>query len=586
MDARRRLEEDILWKRVPGSPAAELLIEEVGKFGTTEGLYDLMVRYGVSPSGPYRSAITMAVARFAIRGITNDDAIQFCLRQTRPPDQAPWQAVYALMRIGDHPLLRTDRENIALLLDNADPLVRMHTATLLGKLRSGLTGFEKMVRLADHDPDWRVRVSVLRALASANPPDRPLTLELFRRQLLDPNPSISVTAAQVLRSFLIPSADSGEAGRRTLDEVRRITINESRDYPWQLQGECAVTYARLTGTEALGIVTPGRESYYLLHAQLLRAMAETASPDVVDHLVRAVQHEEPAVAVAALQGLQTIRHAHPADPAIRNLVSGTVIGALQESDVAVVATAAAILGDSLFSTPSPVTPLLDALSRQKLPDDIEAMIEIIAALGRLRDGRAVLPLVKFLETPDRTIQQAAVTALGLITGADYRPHARRDFEPLYVDYDFPFLRSLPDTVRVRIETVRGEFTAELYKDAAPFTVMSFLKLASRRGFFRGVVFHRVVPNFVVQGGDPRGDGWGGPGYTIRSEFTPIAYDAAVIGMASAGKDTEGSQWFVTHSPQPHLDGRYTVFGRVVEGFDVVQKIQIDDRILDIVFPAE
>jgi cyclophilin family peptidyl-prolyl cis-trans isomerase len=101
-----------------------------------------------------------------------------------------------------------------------------------------------------------------------------------------------------------------------------------------------------------------------------------------------------------------------------------------------------------------------------------------------------------------------------------------------------------------------------------------------------VVFHRVVPNFVIQGGDPRGDGWGGPGYTIRSEFSPIPFDAGVIGMASAGKDTEGSQWFVTHSPQPHLDGRYTVFGRVTGGLDVVHKIQVDDRIFDITLIAE
>jgi cyclophilin family peptidyl-prolyl cis-trans isomerase len=121
----------------------------------------------------------------------------------------------------------------------------------------------------------------------------------------------------------------------------------------------------------------------------------------------------------------------------------------------------------------------------------------------------------------------------------------------------------------------------LFKDAAPFTVMSFLKLASQRGFYRGLSFHRVVSNFVIQGGDPHGDGWGGPGYTIRSEFSPLSFDEGELGMASAGKDTEGSQFFVTQSPQPHLDGRYTIFGKVVSGMDVVNRIQIDDRIFDI-----
>lgn len=110
--------------------------------------------------------------------------------------------------------------------------------------------------------------------------------------------------------------------------------------------------------------------------------------------------------------------------------------------------------------------------------------------------------------------------------------------------------------------------------------MSMIKLATQRGFYRGLQFHRVVSNFVVQGGDPRGDGWGGPGYSLRSEFSPLSYETGTVGIASAGKDTEGSQFFITHSPQPHLDGRYTVIGRVVEGMDVVDKLQVGDRMFD------
>jgi peptidylprolyl isomerase len=108
-----------------------------------------------------------------------------------------------------------------------------------------------------------------------------------------------------------------------------------------------------------------------------------------------------------------------------------------------------------------------------------------------------------------------------------------------------------------------------------------MKLATQRGFYRGLPFHRVVPNFVIQGGDPRGDGWGGPGFSIRSEFSPLTYETGMLGVASAGKDTEGSQFFITQSPQPHLDGRYTIFGKVVTGMDVVDKIQVDDHIFDV-----
>ena len=112
------------------------------------------------------------------------------------------------------------------------------------------------------------------------------------------------------------------------------------------------------------------------------------------------------------------------------------------------------------------------------------------------------------------------------------------------------------------------------------TVDSFVQLAAR-GYFNNVTFHRVVPNFVVQGGDPRGDGNGGPGYQIRCEINEARYDRGAVGMALSGKDTGGSQWFVTHSPQPHLDGGYTVFGRVTNGMEVVDRLMRGDVIRSI-----
>ncbi len=106
---------------------------------------------------------------------------------------------------------------------------------------------------------------------------------------------------------------------------------------------------------------------------------------------------------------------------------------------------------------------------------------------------------------------------------------------------------------------------------APLTVGNFIALA-RKGFFDGVAIHRIVPDFVVQDGDPRGDGEGGPGYTIRDEINMRPYLRGTVGMALDWADTGGSQFFITHSPQPHLDGRYTVFGNVVAGMDVVDRL--------------
>ncbi len=123
-----------------------------------------------------------------------------------------------------------------------------------------------------------------------------------------------------------------------------------------------------------------------------------------------------------------------------------------------------------------------------------------------------------------------------------------------------------------IETDRGTIEIELAILDAPLTVGNFMALA-RKGFFNGVAIHRVVPDFVVQDGDPRGDGEGGPGYTIRDEINQRPYLRGTVGMALDWKDTGGSQFFITHSPQPHLDGRYTAFGHVVNGMEVADRIQ-------------
>lgn len=130
-----------------------------------------------------------------------------------------------------------------------------------------------------------------------------------------------------------------------------------------------------------------------------------------------------------------------------------------------------------------------------------------------------------------------------------------------------------------VKTNKGKFEIELDWISAPLSVSNFVSL-SRSGFFDQTRFHRVENNFVVQGGCPRGDGWGSPGYSIRSEFAPTYYRTGSVGMASAGKDTEGSQWFVTHYPSSHLDGKYTNFG-IVREMDVVYQLEVGDTILGI-----
>ena len=124
-----------------------------------------------------------------------------------------------------------------------------------------------------------------------------------------------------------------------------------------------------------------------------------------------------------------------------------------------------------------------------------------------------------------------------------------------------------------IETNHGMIEIELFEDKAPITTANFIKLVEQ-GFYDGVVFHRVIPNFMIQGGDPRGDGTGGPGYTIKDEFHPsLKHDSAgILSMANAGPNTGGSQFFITVAATSWLDGKHAVFGKIVKGMDVVDEI--------------
>jgi peptidyl-prolyl cis-trans isomerase B (cyclophilin B) len=126
-----------------------------------------------------------------------------------------------------------------------------------------------------------------------------------------------------------------------------------------------------------------------------------------------------------------------------------------------------------------------------------------------------------------------------------------------------------------IESNKGNIVLELFEKDAPNTVANFVKLINK-GYYNGLKFHRVIPDFMIQGGCPVGNGTGGPGYTIKCEINPRKHLAGTLSMAHAGKDTGGSQFFITHSPQPHLDGVHTVFGQVIEGMDVVNAIQQGD----------
>ena len=232
----------------------------------------------------------------------------------------------------------------------------------------------------------------------------------------------------------------------------------------------------------------------------------------------------------------------------------------------------------------PVVPLevLDPAARAALTDrEVESgvsAVQALAARGKaepLERGAVVALLEQIAAVNDLPLRRAA--AAGLVE-LDRPEPPRRPFETGKTLETYQEIVQRTRRPReVELVTARGPVRLRLACPQAPLTCLNFLTLAGQ-GYFDGLRFHRIVPDFVVQDGDPRGDGSGGPGYSIRDEINRLRYRRGVLGMALSGPDTGGSQWFVTLTPQPHLDGGYTVFGEVVAGMEVLDQLLQGDAI--------
>ncbi len=251
--------------------------------------------------------------------------------------------------------------------------------------------------------------------------------------------------------------------------------------------------------------------------------------------------------------------------------------------------AAATAGLARRASAADLAVLMQAYDRAQSDTTNDAALAAVDALGALQQRGVPTSrgfFLRFEPPADRELRARVTRRLGDGWGVDTTRTAARPHS-FYENVVRELI--LPDLVdghrpRAVIHTAPGSFVIELEPAHAPLTVLNFITLATNGYYPRspdgnGASFrwHRVVPNFVLQDGDPRGDG-SGPGYRIRDEINRLRYDRAMVGMALSGPDTGGSQYFITHSPQPHLDGGYTIFGRVVSGMEVADRIVQDDPI--------
>jgi cyclophilin family peptidyl-prolyl cis-trans isomerase/HEAT repeat protein len=295
-------------------------------------------------------------------------------------------------------------------------------------------------------------------------------------------------------------------------------------------------------------------------------------------------------AVEELAADADVRVRGPALDALARLgvpdLDARLFGALEAADFGVRSAAARLIGDR---KPEGGAAKLAAAYERGLSDaTYDARLSAIEALAQYGGAEAAEVLTRALADPEWPVRWRAAElarAQGRPPAEWIRPGPHRLADDVF---ESAAVLHPPYSPHAFLETVRGTIEIELNVVDAPLTTRNFIELA-RAGFFNGLKVHRLVPNFVIQTGDPRGDGEGGPGYTIRDELSPQPFVRGTVGMALASvRDTGGSQFFIALSPQPHLDGKYTVFGRVIRGFefldqvrqgDVIQQVKIWDGVV-------
>ncbi|MET0553107.1 MAG: HEAT repeat domain-containing protein, partial [Vicinamibacteria bacterium] len=463
-----------------------------------------------------------------------------------------WAATWAAMRLENAAL----KPVLTAALRSSDPVSRALAARGLGALKdaAALDGVAPLLK----DADAQVVIQAVRALGALGDAR---AVALVTPLLKSPSPVLRSEALAALALLpperalrpavvaLVGDPDPAVRGAA----LRALSKVDRDDFALVLSGLDPDPERSVRAAKATALGDAGDEISQGILATMLKDEDAGVLPAVLEAIRKAKGPESEGV---------LRRHLEHADPAVR--------GAAAEG-LAALGTAG-------------VTPALQAAWKRSLADtDLEARLSIVDALAAQKDDASVAALKDVAgNDPARVVRARASAALqargqeAVWPGFEPASRTALDYRLAMAPYE-PGTGQDLYTPRAILHTRRGRIEIHLDIVESPLTSASFIELA-RRGFYNGLPFHRVVPGFVVQGGDPRGDGSGGPGYTLRCEIGQRFYGRGAVGMALAGKDTGGSQFFVAESPQPHLDGGYTIFGWVASGMEVVDQIRPGDRI--------
>jgi peptidylprolyl isomerase len=544
------------------------IIDAIGKCGSKEDERSLTWIARDLPA-EYHSAVALSIARFAYRRVRDSLSSEYVaglLRESLSTEMA----TYAVMRIGDSSLVKRHISSILQNLHHRSPEVRMWTATIVGTVNDSV-GLEALVKCAAHDKDWRVRVNAVRAMrAFSGETARPVLFSL----IADSNEHVSLAAFSALNA-------SGE--KYLTDDRYRFLINflfDSLHYSWRQRGEASNLMAKVSKERSIPQLVRFLDGTPHFRSKIISALGETQSSSAIPYLQKELLQKNSGPVSAAIEAYGKI--IADKDEALQSEFCRHILPLLDRRDVTISNSVAVALEDTSIRKSvrmECVPQLVEAFKNLTSPDELEVKVEFTNLFGELKSADAVSILQSALHGDNRIAAQAAAKALLKITGKNYDGEisVAGKSTSFYTPGDFQLVTRYRSA---KVTTTKGDITIEFRADAAPFTVLNFILLAQKH-FYDGLTFHRVVPNFVIQGGDPLATGFGGPGYTICTEVHPEAqFSGGAVGLASAGKDTEGSQFFVTHCPTLHLDGRYTVFG-YTRDFDAVDRIQVGDTILKV-----
>lgn len=526
---------------------------------------ELLVRWvGRAVAGDALPATVVQVLREAWRLGDGAPADRLAQYAEAPDRSARIAALYSLMRLG----AAAGANAFVRALDDDDRHIRAISVRALtaayadsaGLDRGGTSG--RIITLVEDD-DPHVRINALRTLGTY---EDPALFAAIANGLSDSDPNGRVQALDALgqiggaeaEALLTTNVDRGAFAERrqallSLASVAR-DVALVRCAGWIISDEWLL---RSTGIDALGVVGGDTALAWLEN------LTGDADARIVGRAFSAIEQIDSVTAEYLAREL--VLHT---DPVVRAMAAGRIQDVPQREDLEL---------------------LIDAYALSLRDGISEARIAIVSALGAIADlgdaERAAVQesfLSRYPTSADYLVRRLAVDIFpaaavhwGAVTPIetgrnpeDYRDIARRLVLPAEQDGELPGLV---------IQTEYGDIMITLYAADAPVVVDALLQLADRH-YYDGGNWHRVVPNFVIQDGDPRGDGWGGPDFSLRDENSRRRYGRGTVGMALSGPDTGGSQFFITHSAQPHLDGTYPVVGQVDQGMDVVDRITIGDRI--------